>query len=78
MYTSVRASTMTFLDPKDSVFPFSLSIVPAATVILGEQSNHQDVRAAANGRAGQRGPRLMGTNVCPLLLCCFYGDLKYN
>lgn len=39
------------------VFPLLLSIVPAATVILGEQSNHQDRRAAANGRAGRRGPQ---------------------
>lgn len=69
MYASVRVSTMTFLDSKDSVFPLSLSIVPAATVILREQSNHQDVRAAANGRVAQRGPRLMGTNV--YVLFCF-------
>lgn len=39
------------------VFPLVLSIVPAAAVILREQSNHQDCAAAANGKAGQRGPR---------------------
>lgn len=42
------------------VFPLLFSIVPAATVILGEQSNHQDCGAAANGRAGQRGPEADG------------------
>lgn len=40
------------------VFPLSLSIVPAATVIRWEQSSHQDSRPAANGRAGQRGPEV--------------------
>lgn len=42
------------------VFPLSLSIVPAATVILRERSSHQDCRAAANYRAGQSDPEADG------------------
>lgn len=51
------------------VFPLLLSIVPAATVILREQSNHQDCRAAANSWAELRGPKADGKKKS--VLFCF-------
>lgn len=71
---------MTFLDSKDRVCFLSRFLLFLQQQWSSGSSGATTRTVEQQPMAGQdrEAPRLMGATVCPRLLCCFYGDLKYN